>query len=434
MANCVPQTSLWAIALNWMENIYGKRLSEDKKGTLSILLHHLDVFIDEVASILRENFVPLDMRTIEQTGLQPLIIPNKLFPLFGCSYVLQSEANANLKSMIHSQSSTVKLESPQHVSTQPPAPPRHPNNPSDQHFIFQEYETGSFTCVKCSSVHESYGYLVNHLQTSCFMSQPVTNRAQCTSIADRTCKVCCKTFSSLNYLQFYHSKKCSSPPEHSPHMATLLKCSVCNKDYNSLIEFYTHFQTCGTTNFDKLSPRDLKEISCSKCGFIANSKEEFQTMDHNCEPNKRYTCSKCDFRTYHPSSLRNHDLAIHHKDDPMYRCNVCGASYSYKTGFNRHLKTHLEKPSKIPCPHCNKYFSGRSSLNRHMKSHHKSIQQHPCNICGETYMNLRYLKRHMKSVHPESNHFDRHECTMCQSVFREKAYLKKHIRKQHSDT
>ncbi|QQP34689.1 Zinc finger protein 26like [Caligus rogercresseyi] len=110
------------------------------------------------------------------------------------------------------------------------------------------------------------------------------------------------------------------------------------------------------SDFTKVKTRSLKDMSCSKCGFIATSKEEYISANHACIPNKRYRCLKCDFKTCHPGSLRNHDLAIHHKDKPVHCCEICGASFSYKTGFNRHLKTHLAKPSKVPCPQCGKLY------------------------------------------------------------------------------
>eukprot|EP00096_Caligus_rogercresseyi_P010628 TRINITY_DN3952_c0_g1_i2.p1 TRINITY_DN3952_c0_g1~~TRINITY_DN3952_c0_g1_i2.p1 ORF type:complete len:478 (-),score=128.00 TRINITY_DN3952_c0_g1_i2:83-1516(-) len=472
----MAKSSLWDLTLSWMEENHGKNLEDDKKGTLNILLHHLDVLVDEVASVLEENFVPLDLETIETAGLEPLLVPNKLFPLYGCSYILQSEAKDGLKTILMP---TLIKEEPELSSEEEEdggeggnveeeyeflkdesGDDPDPIDDEDYDEIFEQEmeEEGAFTCHKCSSTHETYDDLMTHLQdTKCSFRAAKASRCRSNSrrseprekkkqnrrkrkksssskapIEDRTCKVCSRTFSSLKYLKYEHSRRCEDCPN-DPLKDYHLKCANCSKIYKTLPHYYLHMKTCAEkeSDFTKVKTRSLKDMSCSKCGFIATSKEEYISANHACIPNKRYRCLKCDFKTCHPGSLRNHDLAIHHKDKPVHCCEICGASFSYKTGFNRHLKTHLAKPSKVPCPQCEMHFSCRSSLTRHMTRQHKPTQEHPCEICGKTYLTPRYLVRHIRSQHPESGQLEKHECIHCHSFFREKAYLKKHIRKKH---
>ncbi|XP_040579654.1 uncharacterized protein [Lepeophtheirus salmonis] len=380
--------------------------------------------------------------------LVPLIVPNKLSPYLGNSYILQCEMNEGLGSKVKSLKIKNELEdfeneeNDEEFNEEIEDEGNGEDMNEDMGDDFNEdpldiEDEGVYTCVKCSTTHESYDDFMVHLQFKCVKLKGGKNNRKRKklqeNIEDRTCKVCCKTFNSLKYLRYFHMTKCQGYNNIDPLNSTLLKCTNCNKEYKTPRHYYLHVKTCGTTETfsEKVDTRCLKDISCCKCGFIARSKEEFQSSNHKCEPDKPFKCTKCDFRTCHPDSLRKHDLAIHNKDKPTHCCEICGASYSYGAGLNRHLKTHSEKPPKLSCPTCGKLFSRRYTLNRHLESH-KPAQKHPCETCGKIFVSLRYLKRHIKSQHPESGHLETHECTHCHSFFREKAYLKKHIRKKHS--
>lgn len=111
-----------------------------------------------------------------------------------------------------------------------------------------------------------------------------------------------------------------------------------------------------------------------------------------------FRCSKCDFKSNHKNSVRDHESRVH-----------------------------FALPEK--CRLCEKVFSSHQYLKRHLVSHKKS--QCICDVCGKMYKSARTLEMHKKS-HSNSFKIPDFECTHCKNSFSSKFGLETHIETQHA--
>ena len=76
--------------------------------------------------------------------------------------------------------------------------------------------------------------------------------------------------------------------------------------------------------------------------------------------------------------------------DKLYQCNQCNKSFSDKSDFTKHLKSHQSKYYLYHCIHCDKAFTHKGSLIRHQKIHNgeKSYQYSQCDKAFAKNMGL----------------------------------------------
>lgn len=61
-----------------------------------------------------------------------------------------------------------------------------------------------------------------------------------------------------------------------------------------------------------------------------------------------------------------------HEAENVYRCNVCGKTYTHISNFCRHfLSTHHGVKQEIPCPVCFKLFTRKDNMMTHTKQVHR---------------------------------------------------------------
>ncbi|KAI9004578.1 hypothetical protein CLU79DRAFT_782738, partial [Phycomyces nitens] len=53
-----------------------------------------------------------------------------------------------------------------------------------------------------------------------------------------------------------------------------------------------------------------------------------------------------------------------------YICSKCPKRFDFKFNYQRHMKTHSDKPEKFGCHLCPKYFTAKYNLNRHIIKFH----------------------------------------------------------------
>lgn len=77
-----------------------------------------------------------------------------------------------------------------------------------------------------------------------------------------------------------------------------------------------------------------------------------------------------------------------HEAENVYRCNVCGKTYTHISNFCRHfLSTHHGVKQEIPCPVCFKLFTRKDNMMTHIKQVHRLTlmrgNYQPSNDSGE---------------------------------------------------
>lgn len=84
------------------------------------------------------------------------------------------------------------------------------------------------------------------------------------------------------------------------------------------------------------------------------------------------------------------------KSEIHYKCITCGKSYSSKSSWIRHTKSH--KPGIQRCSICNMFFDNAELLQSHNDVYHGSLYM--CSICGAAMSRKSTLRRHMVTIHP----------------------------------
>nr|CAI5830381.1 unnamed protein product [Callosobruchus analis] len=194
---------------------------------------------------------------------------------------------------------------------------------------------------------------------------------------------------------------------------------------------------------------------------------------------KVHECTKCSFKTVHPSRLKKHIKVKHPDIDGNHitnRCIYCNKTFTskqaldghiikthpdfiasvtskvhectectYKTTSNGNLRRHMVKHpdiagnyTTIRCSYCNKTFESKRSLDNHIVKRHPdfvasvSSKIHGCTQCTYRTTISRCLKEHLMK-HPEIAGNRIFRCIYCNKTFTRKLALDDHIVKKHSD-
>ncbi|KAH8691519.1 hypothetical protein BGW36DRAFT_53950 [Talaromyces proteolyticus] len=105
-------------------------------------------------------------------------------------------------------------------------------------------------------------------------------------------------------------------------------------------------------------------------------------------------------------SVPNQETVVKTDPVPIFRCDICQATYARPGDLNRHLKKHTRP---YECDECGSRFGLRSDLDRHRRALHRSIvtnRTYSCSMlgCTRSYIRKDHLIRHMKSHRKETTH------------------------------
>ncbi|XP_037313072.2 zinc finger protein 521-like isoform X4 [Pungitius pungitius] len=126
-------------------------------------------------------------------------------------------------------------------------------------------------------------------------------------------------------------------------------------------------------------------------------------------------------------SQNSHDASEEEVDtaDPMYGCDICGASYTMDSLLTNHqLRDHNIRPGESAlmkrkadmikgnhkCNVCSRTFFSEPGLREHMQTHLGPVKHYMCPICGERFPSLLTLTEH-KVTHSKS--LDTGSCRIC---------------------
>lgn len=98
----------------------------------------------------------------------------------------------------------------------------------------------------------------------------------------------------------------------------------------------------------------------------------------------------------------------------IYHCTECDKTFSRKSSYVRHKKSH--EPGLEKCTICNMYFINDTLLFEHNEKYHSVNLQ--CTVCKSTYKRKSVLVKHIQRMHPETFK-GRFKCEFkaCQSSF-----------------
>lgn len=140
-------------------------------------------------------------------------------------------------------------------------------------------------------------------------------------------------------------------------------------------------------------PPALKEhFGCSVCGKTFTCKSHWMRHVKTHTGEKSFCCSVCG-KTF----SRKEHVELHmrtHTGEKPFRCSVCGATFSVKQSMKKHMRRHTgEKP--FSCSFCRTTFSRKESLDKHMRVH-TGEKPFSCAVCGGSFAQRSNMTRHMQ--------------------------------------
>lgn len=135
----------------------------------------------------------------------------------------------------------------------------------------------------------------------------------------------------------------------------------------------------------------------------------------------KYECSECKeiFKT--KSELKTHSMSEHSTVKPFV-CEICGAGYRNKSGFDVHIGMH-NGIHPFTCPHCNKTFTQKGSLQRHLNMH-TGETPFQCDLCGKRFIHHSSFKVHQMHHSGQKDH----KCNICNLALMTGSHLRRHMR------
>ena len=108
-------------------------------------------------------------------------------------------------------------------------------------------------------------------------------------------------------------------------------------------------------------------------------------------------------------------------------CDICGKSYTNKSGLKTHkLHVHEKYSEEVPCDVCGISFRTRELLKQHQEREHSECPRFACDTCGMRFGNNYHLKRH-EVIHSD----EELPCPLCSRRFKRKDGLDTHMSHIH---
>ncbi|XP_076226945.1 uncharacterized protein LOC116432788 isoform X14 [Nomia melanderi] len=195
----------------------------------------------------------------------------------------------------------------------------------------------------------------------------------------------------------------------------IIQCNLCGDSFVSEQALGMHLE------MHEQSGAQLTEdqLVCEQCGgsFGSGPALEEHQLEHESDE-------------AHQQTLINNQKR--HNDEYKYQCEVCGASFFSRNGYQEHLNTQHSNDKPFQCEVCNATFRYRQGLRLHTKLHQPGYvppqRKHHCELCNKRFSRKQVLLVHMKThgnVGPQNEYI----CPVCGKSVSSKTYLTVHLRK-----
>lgn len=219
------------------------------------------------------------------------------------------------------------------------------------------------------------------------------------------CKYCDKTFDSIKKLRKHECPYLKNCPTKN------FLCRICNKELSKK-SFQYHMSTHNSQ----------ESLECNVCKKQFKN-ERLLTLHLTIHSlNKPHPCEHCPARFLTKQQLVRH-MAKHGIPPPLYKCDFCNKTFSYKHYLTLHLNMHSGNSFK--CEKCEKAFERKDYLKEHYLTAHSNQKNFICEHCNKSFALKKYLRRH-KTIHATDNKDD-YVCQVCKKFLSGQKQLENHL-------
>ncbi|KAH9634317.1 hypothetical protein HF086_011577 [Spodoptera exigua] len=198
-------------------------------------------------------------------------------------------------------------------------------------------------------------------------------------------------------------------PTHNTEIPIKEEFSVCSEDNNSddekLIIYKSNKPKNGRIKKKRRKRKKMeafREVELSPDELLKERKDAMLKEEY---ANAMFRCEKCILSFPNAEDLKDH---YHMKHDlALVLCfynEICFQVLKSKTSLYLHKQVvHKTENTEHLCDHCGKSFANQSKLRSHVLALHSAQAAYKCNICGARFSWLSCLSRHTKKLHPQLN-------------------------------
>lgn len=132
---------------------------------------------------------------------------------------------------------------------------------------------------------------------------------------------------------------------------------------------------------------------CPECSVVFSKASSFSAhLKHHLS--KSVQCQQCGDKFTNHNGLKRHTKMYHTQPTQTFQCQYCNKVFARKCLLTTHIRRHFDqRPYK--CPHCTKSFKTRQYLTGHVNGVHKTDKQFVCEKCGARFSWRTTWKRHL---------------------------------------
>lgn len=228
------------------------------------------------------------------------------------------------------------------------------------------------------------------------------------SVESFSCKYCDSLFESAKKL-----KKHDCPYLINGSSKDFL-CRFCNKSLSKK-SFQYHMSTHN-------SPED--SIGCEVCQKKFKNSRLLSLHSTIHSGKKPHKCEHCEDKSFLTKQQLVRHMAIHGIPAPLYNCDLCSKTFSYKHYLTLHLNMHSGNPI-FKCKDCKRAFERKDYLKEHYMTAHSDQKNYSCEICMKSFKLKKYLKRH-QTIHETGNR-NVFICHICMKSLSGQKQLENHL-------
>ena len=190
---------------------------------------------------------------------------------------------------------------------------------------------------------------------------------------------------------------------------------------------YSSVSMVPITQFGPAVDTDSKNLSkskilykCNVCGITFSVVSTLQAHLKTHIVEKKEQCNYCQMSFVNKEEYYTHVLS-HRGEENVFTCQFCQKIFTSKGDYNKHITKHTQKRPYL-CSHCHKAFRDPGSLTKHERIH-TGEQPYVCEICERGFAEKSSLRKHVR-VHSGEQPY---KCNQCDKSFSISGNLQRHL-------